>query len=283
MTSDRGRAVLWRAAPLALIASLCLAFVGCGQDTDTADQGSSGEVHVDEARRRAAFFRLRRQAAKALQSGDREEAVRLFRKALESKSDHEGCLVDLAQTLRELNRPDEALEVVERLKQVRPDLPRPYFLMAEVLSGMDASTPAQLEQARALYQEALELEPNVSGPRLALARVELRLGNADAAEAAYRSVLGTNPDSQEALNGLGEILVDGRRAADAVPMLVRSLEIGTRAKGRRDVPSEMDTASSFDAGTLDAAPNQRALKALARAAKLLGGYPESVPARFRLG
>ena len=56
---------------------------------------------------KAAFFATLREAAKARKRGDLEEAVRLYREAVAAAPEHEGGLVDLARTLREMDRRDE--------------------------------------------------------------------------------------------------------------------------------------------------------------------------------
>ena len=262
--------------------ALCLACTACGDDSQGASSPTPPVERSAEVTANAAFFATVRAAGKARKRGDLEEAVRLYREALAAKPEHEASLVDLARTLRELGRRLEGLEVLEQLHRLHPDLSRPHFLLAEVLTENPQAGEADLTRALSLYERALEIEPNISGPRLAMARLHLRRGDAHLAETAYRTVLGTNPDSQEALNGLSLVLLKRSAPAEAVPFLVRSLQIGTRAKGRRDVPSEMDTASSFDAGSLASPANKTALDALARAAKTLGGYPESVPQAFRV-
>ena len=266
--------------------ALALALVGALLGTACGDSTPSGERAPSEARqadiaRKAAFFAKRREAAQALKEERLQDALRLYEEALAIDPAHEGALVDLARTLRELGRRDDALVVLERLRAAHPRLARPWFLIAEILSEGPDPSAEDLRRAVAFYEQALEIEPNVSGPRLGLARAERARGRLGEAEAAYRTVLGTNPDSRDALTGLGLVLLDARRPAEAVPLLVRALEVGTRATGRRDVPSEMDTAESFDAEALEAPANRQALEALARAARALGGYPPEVPQRFR--
>lgn len=262
---------------------LCLALTltGCGEDED-ATGASNGTPRSPEVAARAAFFATVREAAQARRKGDLQEEVRLLRSALEVDPDHEGCLVDLAHALRKLKQTDEAMRLLVHLQKLRPDLARPHFLIAELLTEDADASEADLRRALELYARALEVEPNISGPRLSAARVQRRLGLLDEAEDSYRTVLGTNPDSREALVGLGMLLVERKQFEAAVPVLVRALEVGTKATGRADVPSEMDTKESFDAASIDAEPNRTAREALARAAKALGGYPETVPERFRL-
>jgi len=263
---------------------LCLTLIlaGCGEGQDANGGANDGTQRSPEAAARAAFFVTVREASQARRDGNLQEEVRLLRSALEVDPDHEGCLVDLAHALRKLKQRDAAMDVLARLRKLRPDLSRPYFLMAEVLTEDADAAEADLRRALALYARAQEVEPNVSGPRLGMARAQRRLGLLDEAEGSYRTVLGTNPDSREALVGLGLLLVERERFEAAVPVLVRALEVGTKATGRADVPSEMDTQASFDAASVDAEPNRAAREALARAAKALGGYPDGVPERFRL-
>jgi len=56
-----------------------------------------------------------------------------------------------------------------------------------------------------------------------------RSGQLDKAEAAYRSLLGAEPDNAEACARLGRLLVESRRSAEAEPLLRRAIAIAPRS------------------------------------------------------
>ncbi|MCA9321058.1 MAG: tetratricopeptide repeat protein [Planctomycetes bacterium] len=240
---------------------------------DAGDRRAAGKS-------KARLFQFFREASDAKKEGRLEEAIELYHQALELNPEHEGSLVDLSHVYRLLGQRQDAVQVLDRLRRTQPRLPRPYFLLAEVLSEEPASAE-DLQRAADLYTQALDLEPNVLGPRLGLADVAFRQGHLEDARECFRLALGTDPNCLRALRGLATIHLRSDRPAEAIPLLVKALELGTKAQGRADVPSEMDTQASFADSTITTGENRSAWLALARAAHALGGYPADVPPRFR--
>ncbi len=272
---------IFKIRPLLGILVIATLLGGCGDgssDHDSEDSPPKARSHVQESR--ADFFKLYRAASRAKKSGDYQEAVRIYRQALGINPKHEASLVDLSHSLRLLGKNQEACKTLEQLRKFYPKLPRPSFLLADLLS-QDGAPINDLKRASSLYEEVLAIEPNIAGPRLGLARVQKMLGLMKEAESSYQLVLGTDSRSLEALIGLADIHIARQRPAQAVPLLVRALKIGTRAQGRRDVPSEMDTSRSFDTDDIESGKNRHAWLSLARCAQALGGYPATVPTRFR--
>ncbi len=274
-----------RVGPRGLVLATALALVvlvgACGDAAEpTNGEAGAAPQRSEEQLARARFFEVYRAAGRAKRGDEIEEALRLYREALDIDPVHEGALVEVVHCLRLLDRPEEAIEVLEELRRLHPELPRPAFLLAEVLAAEDA-TDENLRRAARLYEEVLGIEPNVIGPRLGLAGVQGRLGLVDEARESYGIVLAGDPENRPALRGLAAVELASGRPAEALPLLVKALEIGTKAQGRIDVPSEMDTAESFEKGRVESGDNRIAWLMLARCARELGGYPESVPARFR--
>ncbi|MCX6550967.1 MAG: tetratricopeptide repeat protein, partial [Acidobacteria bacterium] len=77
------------------------------------------------------------------------------------------------------------------------------------------------EQAVALDQASVEYLVNLGNARRAA-------GDPAGAEADYRSALSVDAASANALNGLGVLLVEGRRAQEAVPFLERAIQADPR-------------------------------------------------------
>ncbi len=123
---------------------------------------------------------LAAEAARALESGRAATAEALYSRALERRPAEEAWLLGRATARGFLARHDEALEDVEA-----------------ALAGNRGSLRLRLEQGHALRAA----------------------GRADAAEAAYRSILADRPDQAEARVNLGMLLRSAGRGDEAVAVL----------------------------------------------------------------
>jgi len=258
---------------------MCLVALGCGDNSDTVPDVKAERSADDLARAR--FYEHVGRASEARRKKDWAASVRHLQAALAERSDHEASLVELASALTRLGRREDAVVILERLRKAHPDLPRSHVLLADVLAENAESSAADLPRAESLYRHALQMEPNIVGPRIGLARVLLRQRRFEASGDEYATVLGTDPHNLDALTGVGRTLLARDRAAEAVPWLLKAVDAGTRASGRRDVPAEMDTRASFEATPLSAPRLRPALEALRRARDLLGGWPDDVPEAVR--
>jgi len=274
----------WIRGLVLLLCLLCLS--GCGADEDSGGQaapaGKEDGRGKEIGRERARFFSALRAGERAEKAGRLEEALSHYEKALTLRPVHETATLGVVRILSARGDREGALLLLERLREARPEIDRPAFLMGELLVSERPGFAPDPWRALACFEETCRANPHDSGPWLRLAHVQLMLGDAEGAQRSYRTVLGTNPKSVEALVGLAGIALDSDRPKVAVPLLLRALDAGTRASGRADVPSEMDTHASFVDAEATSAKNIRAFVALARAVRALGGYPEEVPRRFRL-
>lgn len=96
-----------------------------------------------------------------------------------------------------------------------------YVLRADALG-----LRKDLAGAAAALEKATEIEPRLIAAQLALATAYEQLGNIDAAEARYRTVLAQNSTNPVALNNLAFLLAVRRaRPADALPLAERAYTI----------------------------------------------------------
>lgn len=94
-----------------------------------------------------------------------------------------------------------------------------------VARGEAALARGELEEATAIFREAVAAEPTDPRAQLDLG-LALELANDyEGAEAAYRQAITIDPDFAEALNNLGLLLRDRERASEAVPLLRRAVSI----------------------------------------------------------
>ncbi len=133
----------------------------------------------------------------------------LIRRALEFDPNHRVALAELATMYRVLRRYDEALEVLERQRRLRPDDPGVLADIGRCLSGL-----GRYAEAEPMLRRALEgLDSALT--RYALGLVLDRTGRRGEAIAEYRRTLDHNPNHLGALNNLGVALATQGRMDEA--------------------------------------------------------------------
>ena len=173
---------------------------------------------------------------------DDSQAIAEYRKTLELKPKLYQAELNLGISLLRTKQPADALTVLSDAAEQKPKEFRPNYYLAEALRAV-----AQPERARTHYQAALENTPQSAPAQYGLGQCELKLNNlAEAApllkkaaelDPAYRDGLlelasayeqqkqpapaieiyrqfPENPGAQERL---GELLLEGDKAADAIP------------------------------------------------------------------
>jgi tetratricopeptide (TPR) repeat protein len=91
-----------------------------------------------------------------------------------------------------------------------------YFLAVSLYSS------GQLEPAAAALRQSIESSPGALQPRVLLAEVLTRQGNKDAAEEQWKAVLGIDPASVDALDGLANLWTDRGDSLAAIELLRRA-------------------------------------------------------------
>jgi tetratricopeptide (TPR) repeat protein len=146
------------------------------------------------------------------------EALREFNKALTSNPEFIEAALNLAATLCDLSRYDEAREVFERLAEhVGPRRKQPALVLGR-LANQHATNGAAYEEsgmhAEAIqeYRKALSLFDRMPDVRLALGKLYVRVGQADKAKAEFEEMIRQDPDQPAAHTWLGILLYkQGRR------------------------------------------------------------------------
>ena len=188
-------------------------------------------------------------------AGQLDSAATLYRAILEQNPHHADCLNLLGTLLHQKGDSAQAVKLIQRAIQIKPDWPAYYVNLATALRGR-----ARHEEAIQHCRTALKLQPDLAEAHLALglsltalqqwaeAETELRwmrdqrpadsrgpqaLGNClreqgrtDEAIASYREALARNPNDGAAHLGLGtELLIAEQNAGAAEPHLQRATEL----------------------------------------------------------
>ncbi len=176
--------------------------------------------------------------------GRNAEAIAGYRKVLELKPDLYEAELNLGILLLRVKQPEEALSYLEKAASAKPNefRPRLYVADAQLAKGEWAkaeesykaalalnakSGPAELglgkaqaqqnrvEEAETHYRKAAELDPSLRTWLLDLAEFDEKAGRKAEAIALYQQF----PESAEAKEHLGQLLVEAGRPADAIPYL----------------------------------------------------------------
>jgi tetratricopeptide (TPR) repeat protein len=166
--------------------------------------------------------------------GRNEDAVKLYRKAVEANPKSFEAEISLGLLLARLGRAAEARPILETATTLAPGPAGPaakakaWRAMARIdARGTDArGTDAKADPAQASIDllEALKLSPETPEDTLMAAGLAEVNGDSTAAEAAYRNVLKKQPDSGPATAGLAHLLIAQKKYPQAEELLQAALK-----------------------------------------------------------
>ena len=161
--------------------------------------------------------------------GRNEDAIGLYRKALDANPKSFEAEVSLGLLLARLNKPTEARPALEAATKLDAGdagpaaKARAWRALAQIdLKGADGKPdPAQ---ASIDLLEALKLSPETNDDTLLAATLAEANSDTAEAEAAYRRLLKKDPDSSPAQAGLAHLLIAQKKYSDAEELLQSALK-----------------------------------------------------------
>ena len=108
---------------------------------------------------------------------------------------------NLATTLMDLDRPQEAEARCRKALQIRPDYAEAHYNLGNAHKGLE-----QLKEAETSYRRALQINPDLAEAHYNLGNTLMLLERLKDAEAHYRRALQIRPDYVEAHHNLGNVL-----------------------------------------------------------------------------
>lgn len=137
------------------------------------------------------------------------DALKEFNLALASNADFVEAALNLAVTLCDLSRYEEARQVFARLEQQvstkrrQPSLVLGRLANQHVVSGQAYEESGMFGDAIQEYRKALSLYEKMPDVKLALAKLYVRAGQPDRAKQEFEDILKLSPDRPEAHTWLG--------------------------------------------------------------------------------
>lgn len=155
------------AALLPLVGALVLACAGCAQTP-----GAAGQLTPNERFAEARDLSLR--AQKAQKAGKTDQAIDLYRRALDLQPNMRGVWNNLGNLLIEKQAYLDAVEALKREADLSPDDPRPYSNL-----GLAYYRAGWAEESLRYHQLALERDPYCADSLRGVAQAAQRINRAD--------------------------------------------------------------------------------------------------------
>ena len=153
-------------------------------------------------------------------SGDPARAVALYRRAVAVSPADRDARYNLAVTLQEAGRGEEAFEALTAAIKLDPARPEAHNAL-----GIALALRGNLDGARIELARAVELDPHDARALNNLGNVLRDLKRPDDAEPAYRRAVALAPAYPDPLNGIGTLEIQRGHPTAALPYFERALAI----------------------------------------------------------
>lgn len=179
------------------------------------------------------------------QTGVYRDGITLFGHIIAHNPTARTAHFNLAISLFAAGRIEESLAAIQVAREQRPDAPGPHGILGRILV-----VDGRFEEAEQALQRALELDPRHRGALQGRAELARRRGNFAQAETRYREVLVVDGEYGLAHAGLGVVLFEQKRYAEALDHLRIAVEWPTTVDSR-DVLYLLMGRSAKELGYLD--------------------------------
>jgi protein O-mannosyl-transferase len=161
---------------------------------------------------------------------------------------------NLGLALMEDGRKDDAKALIQKALQVQPD-----YADAHSSLGILLLSEGETDQAMFHFQKAVEIQPDDPRIQNNLGTALLRLGQTSEASVHFQKALEIQPENAQAHCNLGVALMQNGRATEAIPHFQKSLEIQ---------PADMETLSDLGTALLQSGQPLQAMPYFQEALKI---------------
>jgi len=250
----------------------------------TGDIQESLRLYEEVLRDKPGCARAHYGLGKVLESqGNWSAAVDAYRKACDLHRDYGAAHYALAMAYRRLGEDTRSREHLASFEKHRDEAPPREDPLLDELDGLDTSAQSlvrearsltgdgRLEDAAALYERALRIEPSLVAAHLGLIPIYGSLGRDQDADRHYREGLALDPHLEAAHYHHGVLLARRRLYGEAEAAFRTALEIN---------PFHAESARALGGLLLD---QGRLEEALAQLRKAVESRPDDPESRFELG
>ena len=169
--------------------------------------------------------------------GDKGEAERVYRRALELDSNLMGARLGLGMLAMAGSRYPEAVRLYEDARRDDPNIPG-----IDMNLGIAYTELGQAKSAQAAYVRAIEADPKDAAAMNNLALLYLEDGRMEEAEALFKRAIEARPRFMEALNNLGMLYQRWNRPDAAIQTFRSALRVSETALTHRNLASVLLTS-----------------------------------------
>jgi tetratricopeptide (TPR) repeat protein len=152
--------------------------------------------------------------------GRHEEALTYYQKGLSINPDHAVGHCGLGALLRNCGRIDEAITHFERAIAIKPDFAAAHCALADILQELDF-----MDDAMSHYEKVVAVQPRHFEAINNLANALQKLGRFEEAIALYERALAISPESADLYSNLGGALIGASRAEDSIVQIEKALRL----------------------------------------------------------
>ena len=153
--------------------------------------------------------------------GDFKKAADCFREAISYKPSVAESHYNLANALKDLNRPLEAINAYRKALQLKPNYPAAWNNLGAIYVQL-----GKLTDASSAIKRALSLNPQYAAAHNNLANAFLFQGNVEESINSCVQALTIKPDYVDALRSLGVALISARRFGEAIASYEKAVQVG---------------------------------------------------------
>jgi predicted O-linked N-acetylglucosamine transferase (SPINDLY family) len=218
------------------------------------------------------------QAVQYHQSGQLEEAEKVYQKILEKYPDHSDSLHLFGVLSHQTGRKEIAVELITRAIQIHPDRPNYHNNL-----GIVFLEAGELDKAIACYQKSLEIRPNFPDAYNNMGFALQDQKKLDEAIASYQKAIEIKPDYVEAYNNAGTAFKDQGNTEKAIAYYQKALQLDPNyVEAHNNLGTALKDQGKFDAAlacyqkALQIRPNYvEAYNNMGMALKDLGRFDEA--------
>jgi len=222
------------------------------------------------------------EGARLLESGNLEEAIATYRRAIELNPDLSWSYHNLGEALAKLGKLEEAIAAFRCAIELNPDFSWSYHHLGDALDRQE-----QWEEAVVAFRRAIELNPEHFGSYVGLGQSLAKLGQLDEAIVAYRRASELEPEAEWIQHRLGEVLQQRTQLdlEDAIASYHRAVELNpddvqAYRKLLQIQPDNFEVWLQLGKALVKQEQWEEAIAAYRHITEL---NPDDVPAHYRLG